>query len=86
MTLDTKTAIKMLILRHPDWSTDDLMAELAELDFFVPTRFFVSCLKTKFKDDLRFLKEVGVIDDARPTAPLHPELQHRPHKKHYKRP
>ena len=59
--LDTKTALKMLILRHPDWSTDDLMAELAELNFPVPTRFCVSCLRSRFKDDLRFLKQAGVL-------------------------
>ena len=26
--LDTKTALMWLILRHPSWTTDDLMAEL----------------------------------------------------------
>ena len=86
--LDTKTALKMLILRHPDWTTDDLLAELAALGFELPTRFLVSETRSRFKDDLRFLKQAGVIDDARLTVPLHPELKRRPRKwklgkKHY---
>ena len=37
--LNTKTALKWLILRHPDWSADDLMAELENSTFEVPTHF-----------------------------------------------
>ena len=68
-----------LVLRHPDWSSDDLLAELSALNFELPTRFFVSSVKLTFKANLKFLKQVGVIDaDAFPTGPLHPDLVHRP--------
>ena len=60
--LDTKTALMWLILRHPSWTTDDLMAELGALDFFVPSRFLVSSIRRQFKEHLKFLTEVGVVD------------------------
>lgn len=77
--LGTKDAIMMLTLRHPDWSTDDLLAEISALNLFLPTRFFVSQTKLTFKSNLKFLKQAGVIDaDARPTGPLHPDLIRKP--------
>ena len=76
-----------LILRHPDWSSDDLLVELSALNFEIPTRFLVSCVKLTFKANLKFLKQVGVIDaDARPRAPLHPDLIRRPRKSQPKNP
>ena len=66
------------VLRHPDWSTDDVMAELADLGFELPSRFLASEIRSRFKADLKFLIEIGAIDaDARPTAPLHPDLKRR---------
>ena len=60
--LDSKTALMWLILRHPGWSVDDLMAELGPLGFEVPTRILVSSIRTRFKEHLRFLTEVGMVD------------------------
>ena len=61
-------AAKMLILRHPNWSVDDLLDELAALGFELPSRFLASEIRSRFKR-LSFLVEAGVIDaNARPQC------------------
>ncbi len=68
----------MLMLHHPKWSTDDVLAELASLGFELPTRLLVSSVKSHFKASLKVLIEAGVIDpDPQPTAPLHPDLRRK---------
>jgi hypothetical protein len=76
--LTIKEAVMSLVLLHPDWTSDQIMIELAELNFDLPTRFFVSSVKLRFKADLKFLIKAGVIDpDPRPTGPLHPDLRRK---------
>ena len=64
----------MLTLRHPDWTTDQILDELADLDFDTPTRFYVSHVKLTFKANLKFLRREGYVI-GRPTGRLHPDLK-----------
>jgi hypothetical protein len=52
--LSVTEAVMRLMLRHPGWTPDDLLAELAELNFDPPTRFLVCTVRSSFLAALKW--------------------------------
>lgn len=84
--LMTKEAIIRLMLRHPDWTTDDLLAELIALDFPEPTRLLVRSYRDNFNTVLKCLRAEGYVIDTPPGKPPHPDLIRKPKRKRKPKP
>ena len=67
--LTVMDAIKFLSLHDPDLSNEEVQQRLGWLGLESCTTFLISSIRRSFRDDMRFLKRVGMLNDVEPVIP-----------------
>jgi hypothetical protein len=67
--MSVKDAIKFLSLHHPDLTNLQVQQRLEWLGLPECTTFTISCIRRSFRDDVHFLKRVGLLKDRAPLIP-----------------
>ena len=68
MKLTLKDAIRYLMLYDPDLTSAQIQERLVWLGFDV-TKFVVSHFRSSFRDDVRFLRKLGLLRNREPRIP-----------------
>ena len=79
--LDFKTAIMLMVWQDESLKADQIADWLDRLDLPVPTSFCINSIKQRFRADLRFLRDQGLLSDD----PSH-DLIRKPKSKKEERP
>ena len=67
--LTVMDAIKFLSLHDPDLTNEQVQQRLGWLGLESCTTFLISSIRRSFRDDMRFLKRVGMLNDVEPVIP-----------------
>ena len=67
--LTVSDAIRYLTLMDPDLTNEQVQQRLEWLGLESCTTFLISCVRKSFRDDVRFLKRIGMLNDRKPVIP-----------------
>jgi hypothetical protein len=67
--LTSKDAIRYLTLMDADLTNEEIQQRLGWLGLESCTTFLISCTRKSFRDDVRFLRRVGMLNDREPVIP-----------------
>ena len=65
----TLLLIKFLSLHDPDLTNEQVQQRLGWLGLESCTTFLISSVRRSFRDDMRFLKRIGMLNDVEPVIP-----------------